>query len=294
VLLQFTFSMTTVREIIDCGINKLEQANLCFGHGIDSAWDEMVFLVLHSLNLPLDSDGSVLTRELSANEIKKIEALLVQRIAKRKPIAYLINEAWFAGLPFYVDERVLIPRSPIAELIQQQFSAWIDADKVTRILDIGTGSGCIAIACAHYFPEAQVDATDVSLDALAVAAINIERHQLSARVNLLQSDVFAAVQGPYDIIISNPPYVGEKEFSQLPQEYYHEPKLALVAGDDGLNVVERILSSARKYLSPHGILIVEVGNSAEELVKKFPLLPLVWAEFLAGESEVFILEARDL
>jgi len=286
--------MPTVREIVDDGVKKFIAAHLCFGHGIDSAWDEVVFLVLHSLNLPLDTDQSILSRELTHAECKKITSLLTRRIAEHKPLAYLIKQAWFAGLPFYVNEKVLIPRSPMAELIEQQFSLWIDANQVQRILDIGTGSGCIAIACAQYFPSAQVDATDVSLDALAVAKINVKRHKLNKRVRLLQSDVFAKIKGKYDIIISNPPYVGAQELKNLPQEYQHEPKLALKAGKDGLQIVERILKEAKQHLTPHGILIVEVGNSAAALVKKFPDLPFLWVEFARGEGEVFVLTHNEL
>lgn len=197
-------------------------------------------------------------------------------------------------ITFYVDERVLIPRSPIAELIEQQFELWVDPTKVKRILDIGTGSGCIAIACAHYFPKAKVDATDVSFAALAVAKKNVEQHQLQLRVNLLQSDVFNGVKGKYDIIISNPPYVGAEELESVPKEYKHEPQLALAAGQDGLQIVERILKKAAQHLTPHGILVVEVGNSAEALVKKFPQLPFLWVEFERGEGEVFVLIRNDL
>jgi len=258
--------MVTVNDIIESAVKQFSRANLCFGHGVDSAWDEVVFLVLHSLRLPHDTDRSILQRELTAVEEEQIKKILAQRIMERKPLAYLTNEAWFAGLPFYVDERVLIPRSPMAELIMQQFAPWVDATKVKRILDIGTGSGCIAVACAHYFPKAQVDATDVSLDALAVAKMNVEHHQLAGRINLLQSNVFDGVHESYDIIISNPPYVGAEELVELPQEYWHEQKAALAAGRDGLSVVERILCGAKEHLALRGILVVEVGNSAEALV----------------------------
>lgn len=286
--------MTTVHNIIDVGVKQFNEANLYFGHGIDSAWDEVVFLVLHCLNLPHDTKREILKRELTVAEVKQIKELLERRTTERKPLAYLIHEAWFAGLPFYVDERVLIPRSPMAELIEQQFALWIDPKRVKRILDIGTGSGCIAIAGAHYFPKAKVDATDVSLDALAVAKKNVERHQLQSRVNLLQSDVFSGVKGKYDIIISNPPYVGAKELENVPKEYKHEPRLALAAGQDGLQIVERILKEAAQHLTPYGILVVEVGNSAEALVKKFPQLPFLWVEFERGEGEVFVLTKDDL
>lgn len=286
--------MTTIRDIINYGVKQFDQANLYFGHGTDNAWDEVVFLVLHSLNLPHDTDRAILDRELTDAESAKINALLARRITERKPLAYLINEAWFAGLSFYVDERALIPRSPLAELIEQQFELWIDPAKVKRILDLGTGSGCIAIAGAHYFSDATVDATDVSCKALEVAKINVDKHQLTHRVNLLVADVFDSVEAQYDIIISNPPYVGVEELSGLPQEYSHEPKLALAAGNDGLAVVERILKEAGQHLTSHGILVVEVGNSAEELVKKFPNIPFLWVEFERGEGEVFVLTKNDL
>jgi len=281
--------MTTVRDIIDQGVQQFTQANLCFGHGVNSAWDEVVFLVLHSLQLPLNTSREILKRKLTSEECEKIEALLRRRVVERKPLAYLINEAWFAKMPFYVDERVLIPRSPLAELIEQQLALWIDPHQVRRILDIGTGSGCIALACAHYFPEAIVDATDVSSAALQVAAINLAKHQLSSRVNLIQADIFPLERVIYDIIISNPPYVGEQELAELPAEYQHEPQMGLAAGKEGLVIIERILHHAARYLSPHGILVVEVGNTVDELLKKFPQVPFLWPEFARGESEVFIL-----
>jgi ribosomal protein L3 glutamine methyltransferase len=236
-----------------------------------------------------------LQRLLNDDEKTKIIDLVRERIEKRTPAAYLMKEAWFAGLSFYVDERVLIPRSPLAELIIDQFGPWIKHADVQNILDIGTGSGCIAVACAHYFPEAHVDATDISVSALEVAKINIAKHKMEERVQLWQSDVFASLpKKKYDVIISNPPYATKEEMHDLPQEYYHEPSEALIAGEDGLQIVDRILQEAAEYLAPHGILVVEVGNSAPALIDKYPKLPFIWLDFTEGEGEVFLLTRQDL
>lgn len=218
--------------------------------------------------------------------------MIQKRITERIPVAYLIHEAWFAGLPFYVDRNVLIPRSPLAELIQERFSPWLAEKQVTNILDIGTGSGCIAVACAFAFPEAGVDAIDVDRKALDIAARNISEYKLDNRVNLVQSDLFSQLAGkPYDLIISNPPYVSNVEMRNIPVEYSHEPGLALRAGEEGLEFVRRILAGASGYLSGHGHLIVEVGNSQENVIAAFPQIPFTWLEFQFGGEGVFLLTA---
>jgi len=283
--------MNTIENLIHFAVTQFKQNKLYFGHGADNALDEAVYLVLSALHLPPDSDQKILARKLTDEEKKKVTDLIDDRIKKRTPVPYLTNEAWFCGLPFYVDERVLIPRSPIAELIEARFSPWVDPEKVTRILDVGTGSGCIAISLAYAFPDAKIDAIDLSDDALDVAKINCEKHQVTNRVRLLKSDLFAGLTDEaYDIIVANPPYVGSQEMEELPKEYYHEPGEALLAGKNGDEIVARIIKNAAKHLSPKGVLVVEVGNSAPLIVEKYKDLPFVWLEFEHGEGEVFLLQ----
>ncbi len=266
-----------------------------FGHGTDNAWDEAIVLLFFALDLPLESTDEVLTRELTLSEISIFHDLLLKRINDNLPAAYITNKAYFAGLEFYVDKRVLIPRSPLAELIERQCTPWISPEQVHHILDLCTGSGCIAIAIAKYFPDALVDAVDISSDALAVAKINIEKNQCQDQVKLIQSDLLQDLPAKkYDIIISNPPYVEVAEYQDLPAEYYHEPKLGLEAGDRGLDCVTPILQHAKEFLTPEGILIVEVGNSAEALAESYPQLPFIWLEFSRGGDGVFLLTAKDL
>jgi len=286
----------TLRDILFWGEKEFTRAKIFFGHGTDNAWDEAVYLALHALKLPQNTGKEALTRILTATEKGAILDLFQKRIATRIPAPYLVKEAWFAGLPFYVDERVLIPRSPFAELIQNRFEPWLDEDfKVKRILDLGTGSGCMAIAAALAFPDAKVDASDVSDGALAVAKINVEKHTMDKRVNLIKSDVFSNLSDQvYDIIISNPPYVAAEEFLDLSPEYAHEPRLALAAGKLGLDVVARILKDAASHLSSHGLLFVEVGNSEVYVEKAFPHLPFTWLEFSEGAGGVFMLRREDL
>ena len=282
--------MTTPRQLIDWAEQQFVQSDVFFGHGADNALDEAAYLVLGALDLPFDLNQEQLNGELSIPDQERIRKLVDERISSRKPTAYLLNNAWFAGLPFYVDERVLVPRSPIAELILDRFSPWIKAPDVTRILDLGTGSGCIAVACALAFPAATVDATDISPDALEVARINCERHGLGQRVNLVESDLFSALNDSrYDIIVCNPPYVTDGEMVALPAEYRHEPSLALAAGVTGLDVVDNILLNAHRHLTPHGILVVEVGNGRAALEAKYPRTPFIWLDFEHGGEGVFII-----
>lgn len=284
----------TIRDILRWTVSCFNEAGLYYGHGTDSAWDEAVALILHTLHLPHNINQSVLDARLTSQERDKLYKIIQRRIKDRIPIAYLTGEAWFAGLPFYVDERVLIPRSPIAELIEHHFSPWIEHD-IENILDLCTGSGCIAIAAAKAFPNTQVDASDISTDALAVSKINVLRHQVEDQVHLYPADLFKGLpQKKYDIIISNPPYVNEIEMNELPPEYHHEPDSGLRAGKDGLDIVTRILHEAQKYLKPQGILIVEVGNSESALEEKYPDVPFTWLEFERGGGGVFLLTEKQL
>ncbi len=271
------------------------RAKLHYGHGTDNAHDDAAALVLHALELPPDAAAGLLRKRVPVGRLEHLEALLQRRIRERVPVVYLTQRCWFAGLPMYVDERVLIPRSPIAELIEQRFVPWVRAARVRRILDLGTGSGCIAIACARAFPRARVDATDVSAAALAVARINIARYRLGRRVRARRADLFAGLGAArYDIIVSNPPYVGEGELQGLPAEYWHEPRLALAAGRDGLDAVRVILRDAAAHLTQDGILIVEVGNSETALRRAFPRLPFLWLAFQRGGGGVFLLSREQL
>ena len=289
-------SLTTIRDFIRWGASRMNEAGLFFGHGTDNALDEAAALVLYALHLPPDLQEIYLQAALTPSEKDRVHALLQKRIDKRMPAAYLTRQAWFMGLPFYVDERVLVPRSPLAELIEVQFQPWLsNPERATRILDLCTGSGCIGIACAYMFPEAEVDLTDISSDALAVSQRNIDEYGMGERVRGIKSDLFAGLSGhSYDIIISNPPYVSEQEFKDLAAEYHQEPQLGLVAGDDGLDVVRRILRQARDFLNPEGLLIVEVGNSQYALSEAFPDLPFTWLSFERGGDGVFLLYAEQL
>lgn len=283
-----------IAEAIEKVAQELEKSALHFGHGTDNPLDEAYALVIQSLKLSFD-DETIANKTVTEQEWKEINELVKRRIEERKPLAYLTHEAYFFGMPFYVDERVIIPRSPIAELIEHQFSPWVDATQVKSVLDLCTGSGCIAIACAMMFEYARVDAVDLSPDALAVAKINVERHHLQKQVNLIHSDLFQQLPAHrYDIIVSNPPYVSAEEIAELPPEYGHEPNMALHAEDEGLALAIKILKEAPNYLSEHGILVIEVGNNADLLQERFPDVPFVWLEFEYGEDGVFLLTAEQL
>lgn len=282
----------SVAQLIQAGARRFEAAGLWFGHGTDNAVDEAAELVFYAAGLRHEQGASVYDLVPAAAQRQAALELFERRVRERVPAAYLTRRMWFAGHEFYVDERVLVPRSPMAELIEARFEPWIAAESIGRVLDIGTGSGCIAIAAALALPQAQVDAVDISEDALAVAAINIRRHGLGARVRALRSDVFEALAGErYDVIVSNPPYVGDAEMASLPEEYLREPAGGLHGGRDGLDIVRRILEQAGAHLQPGGVLIVEVGNSEEALIEAYPQVPFTWLEFARGGGGVFVLTA---
>jgi ribosomal protein L3 glutamine methyltransferase len=285
----------TVADLIASAARRLQRARAYFGHGTDNATDEAAALVLHAMQLPHDAPARALKRRVSVAQRERVAELLRRRIDERVPLAYLTHQAWFAGLPFYVDPRVLIPRSPIAELIEQRFAPWIDAARVRNVLDMGTGSGCIALACAKAFPRARVDAVDIDAAALEVAAINRRALRLTRRVRLIESDHFSALSASsYDIIVSNPPYVGKREMRGLPREYSHEPRRALESGSDGLDSVAIILREARRHLQPRGLLVVEVGNTERLMARAFPRLPFTWLDFERGGGGVFVLTREQL
>jgi ribosomal protein L3 glutamine methyltransferase len=285
----------TPAELIASVERRLRRAGVYYGHGTDNARDEAAALVFHVMGLRHGARAKLLARRATAAQTAGIDALLKRRIEERVPLAYLTHEAWFAGLRFYVDARVLIPRSPFAELIEHQFAPWIDPRRVHRMLDLGTGSGCIALAMAKAFPRARVDAVDIDAGALEVAAINRRRMRLTRRVRLIQSDHFAALTGAsYDIIASNPPYVGQREMRGLPREYRHEPRLALESGRDGLDSVAIILRCAARHLKPLGLLVVEVGNTERALARRYPRVPFTWLDFERGGGGVFLLTREQL
>lgn len=287
--------LQTIRDYLRWGVSEFGRAGLFFGHGTDNAYDEARVLVSHVLNLPFDFEPDLLDARLAMFEREAILGLLKRRIDERVPAAYLTKEAWFGGLSFYVDERVLVPRSPIAELIAQDFEPWLSGTYPQRILDLCTGSGCIGIACAYQFEEARVDLADISLDAINVADINIARHELSDRVRAVQSDVFEWLEGEhYDLIVSNPPYVDAEDLADMPAEYHREPALGLASGPDGLDITRQILRNAAKYLNTGGVIVVEVGNSCVALDEAFPTVPFMWLEFERGGHGVFVMTKEQL
>ena len=287
--------MGTVRDIIQWVERRFNDADLYFGHGTDNALDEAAWLVGSALRLAPHQLDEHLEDPLTAPEQAAIRALAETRITTRKPLAYLLQEAWFAGRKFYVDERVIVPRSLTGEFIVERFRPWIDATRVRRALDLCTGSGCMAVALAYAFPAARVDAADISNDALAIARINVENHGLRERVRLIRSDLFSALKDErYDLIVTNPPYVARAEMAALPPEYRHEPALALESGSQGLDAISRILAQAPEHLNPGGALVAEVGNSAAALQKKFPALPFTWLTTSTGDESVLLLTAEQL
>ena len=288
--------LVTLRDLMRWGTSQFNAAGLNFVQGMPTAIDEAVYLCLSALHLPPDFSVEYFDCVLTVDERLHVLNLFQQRIEEHKPSAYITNEAWFSGLSFYVDERVLIPRSPMAEIIQQQFSLWISAEQVSNILDLCTGSGCIAIACAYAFEQAQVDASDISSDALAVAEINRRNHVLENRLALIQSNLFESIPAKrYDIIISNPPYVSTQEMQKLPAEFDFEPgSLALAAGETGMDIVLPMLQQAGDYLTDEGILVVEVGYSKPALEQLLPEVPFFWVDFEFGGDGVFVLTALQL
>jgi ribosomal protein L3 glutamine methyltransferase len=285
----------TVEQLIRFGAHEFDAAGLAFGHGTGDAVDDAAALTFHALDLDHADAAAAYGRRVSPPHADRVLALFAERITRRVPAAYLMGRMWFAGIEFEVDPRVIVPRSPFAELIDAGFAPWVEADAVKRVLDVGTGSGCIAIACASRFPQARVDAVDASEDALAVARRNVERHALGDRVALHHGDVYEPLgDRRYDLILSNPPYVSDAEMAALPDEYRSEPDLALRAGHDGLDVVRRLLRGADAHLQPGGALFVEVGDSDERLQQAFPSVPFVWLEFEHGGGGVFVLTKDEL
>jgi len=285
----------TIQDFVRWGASRFNAEDLFFGHGTDNALDEAAHLVLHALHLPPDLSATYRECRLTYPERSQVAELLERRVSERKPAAYLTNRAWFAGLEFYVNEDVLVPRSPLAELVEAGFDPWVDPEAVGRVLDLCTGSGCIGIACAVYLPEAEVDLADVSPKALEVASRNLARHRLEDRVRVLESDLFAGVgERQYDVIVSNPPYVSAAELATLAEEFRKEPQLGLAGGESGLDLVLRILCDAPDYLNEGGVLVVEVGNSAPELERRFPDLPFLWLDFERGGEGVFLIKREQL
>ncbi|MGF1864635.1 50S ribosomal protein L3 N(5)-glutamine methyltransferase [Enterovibrio norvegicus] len=286
--------LRTLQDMLRWTVSRFNAAGLFYGHGTDNAWDEAVQLVLPTLYLPIDVPAETRHSRLTTSERHRIVERVVRRINERTPVAYLTNKAYFFGLEFFVDERVLVPRSPIGELIENRFEPMLSVEP-TRIMDLCTGSGCIGIACAYAFPEAEVDLVDISTDALAVAEINIQDHGMEQQVFPLRSDLFRDLpKDKYDLIVSNPPYVDEEDMSTLPEEFRHEPELGLAAGSDGLKLMRRIIANAPDYLTEQGVLICEVGNSMIHVDAQYPELPLTWLEFENGGHGVFMMTYQDL
>lgn len=284
----------TVATMLEQGQQQFETAQIYFGHGTTSAWDEAVYLLSHVLDLPPDADRSLLSQVLTDQQQADIQALYQRRVSERIPAPYLTGTAWFCGLPFKVDKRVIIPRSPLAELVYNGFQPWCETEPA-KVLDLCTGSGCIGIASAYAFEQAHVVLSDISVDALAVAAVNIEQHEVGNRVRALQSDLFDGLSGQrFDLIVSNPPYVDAVDLADMPDEYQHEPELALASGDDGLDFTRRLLIEAEQYLTEEGVLVVEVGNSWVALERAFAKVPFVWLEFAEGDAGVFVLSRNQL
>lgn len=291
-----TEELVTVRDWLRYAVSRFNEAGLCFGHGCDNAWDEAVWLVLHTLNLPPDRLEPFLDARLTREERLAVLNIMQLRITRRVPAAYLTHEAWLNGYRFYVDERVIVPRSYFAELLKESFAPWVEhPEEVYDALDLCTGSGCLAILMAETFPNAMVDAVDLSPDALVVANRNVEDYGLEDCVHLHESDLFSALgDKQYDLIISNPPYVTAASMDNLPPEYRHEPAMALAAGDDGLDIVRRILAEAKQHLKPQGLIAIEVGHNRDLVEAAFPDLEPIWLDGPSGDDKIFLLHREQL
>lgn len=288
--------LVTVRDLIRYAVSCFNRAELYFGHGMPDAFDEAVYLVLHTLHLPLNRLEPFMDACIPSDERMEVLDVIHKRVESRLPAAYLTNEAWLGDFRFYIDERVIVPRSFCAELLADGLSPWVQApERIHTALDLCTGSGCLAILLAHYFPAARVDAIDLSPDALEVARINVDEYDLQDQIRLIQSDVFSALQDErYDIILSNPPYVTDDSMASLPEEYLREPRIALAGGTDGLDVVRRIIAGAKRHLTPQGVLVVEVGHNRDLVEAAFPALEFVWLTNASEEEKVFLLTADQL
>lgn len=287
--------LSTVRDILRFAVSRFNEAGLHFGHGSDNAHDEAAYLILHTLSLPLDMLEPYLDAKLLDSEKEEVLGLIEKRVTERVPVAYLTNQAWQGDFDFYVDERVIVPRSFIYELLGEPLAPWIEHEElVHRALDLCTGSGCLAVQMAYHYPAAEIDAVDLSLDALEVAAINVEDYGLEERINLIHTDLFEGLEGTYDLIVSNPPYVDAESVEALPQEYLHEPELALGSGSDGLDATREIILHAAKFLNPKGVLLVEIGHNRDVLEAAYPELPFTWLETSGGDGFVFLLTREQL
>ncbi len=287
----------TLRDLLRYAVSRFTEAELAFGHGTATAYDEAAYLLLHTLHLPIDTLDPFLDARLLPEEIERVLSVVNRRAGERVPASYITNEAWMHGHRFYVDERVIVPRSFIGELLEDALQPWVDhADDVAEVLELCTGSGCLAILAAETFPAAQIDAVDISPDALAVAKINVADYGLDDRVALHLGDLYAPLPTGkrYEVILTNPPYVNEGSMQVLPAEYRHEPRLALAGGNDGMDVVRRIIAGAREHLTAHGVLVVEIGNERHFVEAAFPDLPMTWLATSAGDDMVFLVQAADL
>jgi len=287
----------TLRDLLRYAVSRFTEAELAFGHGTATAYDEAAYLLLHTLHLPIDTLDPFLDARLLPEEVERVLSVINRRAGERVPASYITNEAWMHGHRFYVDERVIVPRSFVGELLEDALQPWVDhAELVNDVLELCTGSGCLAILAAETFPVAQIDAVDISPDALDVAKINVADYALEDRVSLHLGDLYAPLpKGKrYDVILTNPPYVNEGTMQVLPAEYLHEPRLALAGGDDGMDVVRRIIAGAREHLTDDGVLVVEIGNERNFVEAAFPDLPMTWLVTSAGDDMVFLVQAADL